>query len=63
MNNTEREQWIMNDEQLYGWYKSSNISLRRFIQANIEIITGVIKYRLDCHEDYTKNTKSTKNTY
>ena len=56
MNNTEREQWVMNDEQLYGWYKSSNISLGRFIRANEEIITGVIKYRLECGEDYTKNT-------
>ena len=56
MNNTEREQWVMNDEQLYGWYKSSNISLGHFIRANEEIITGVIRYRLECGEDYTKNT-------
>ena len=55
MNNTERELWVMNDEQLYGWYKSSRIILRRFIKANQEIIDGVIKYRLECGENYEKN--------
>ena len=55
MNNTERELWVMNDEQLYGWYKSSRIILRRFVKANQEIIDGVIKYRLECGENYEKN--------
>lgn len=34
MNNTEREQWIDNDEGLYNWWKRSKLSKRKFIQEN-----------------------------
>lgn len=34
MNNTEREQWIDNDEGLYRWWKSSRLSKREFIKQN-----------------------------
>ena len=50
LNNIEREQWVMNDIQLYSWFKETNISISKFIYANKEIIDGVIKYRVDCGE-------------
>ena len=34
MNNTEREQWIDNDEGLYNWWKSSRLNKRAFIKVN-----------------------------
>lgn len=34
INNADREQWIDNDEGLYGWWKSSRMSKREFIRAN-----------------------------
>lgn len=34
MNNTEREQWIDNDEGLYDWWRSSRLSKREFIKQN-----------------------------
>lgn len=34
MNNTEREQWIDNDEGLYNWWKRSKLSKRKFIQES-----------------------------
>lgn len=34
MNNTEREQWVDNDEGLYNWWKRSKLSKRKFIQEN-----------------------------
>ncbi len=38
MNNTERSQWIDNDEGLYNWWRSSHLSKRQFIQEyRIEI--------------------------
>ena len=44
MNNTEREQWINNDEDLYNWFKSSRQSMTRFIKENkAEIDACIIK--------------------
>ncbi len=47
MNNTEREQWIDNDEGLYDWWRGSGLSKRAFIKENraeidecIENVTG-----------------------
>ena len=34
MNDTERDEWIDNDEGLYGWWKSSGESKQNFIRAN-----------------------------
>ena len=34
MNNRERAQWIDNDEELYGWKRSSGLSMRNFIREN-----------------------------
>ncbi len=47
MNNTERTQWIDNDEGLYNWWRSSRQSKAQFIKDNraeidaaIENVTG-----------------------
>lgn len=34
MNDTEREQWIDNDEGLYLWWKGSRQSMRAFVREN-----------------------------
>lgn len=34
LNNRERELWVMNDEGLYNWWKSSRLSMRNFIREN-----------------------------
>lgn len=43
MNNSEREQWIDNDEGLYNWWKSSKLSKRKFIQENRQEIDKAIE--------------------
>jgi len=42
MNNTERNQWIDNDEGLYNWWRSSRLSKTKFIKNNREEIDAVI---------------------
>lgn len=42
MNNTEREQWIDNDEGLYDWWRGSRLSKREFIKQNRAEIDEVI---------------------
>lgn len=42
MNNTDREQWIDNDEGLYNWWKSSRLSKRAFIKENRAAIDEAI---------------------
>lgn len=42
MNNSEREMWIRNDEGLYRWWKSTRLSMRKFIQEyKVEIDTAI----------------------
>ena len=43
MNNRERELWIMNDEGLYNWFKSSRLSLHNFIKEFRNQIDGIIE--------------------
>jgi len=42
MNNTERIQWIDNDEVLYSWWRSSRQSKSKFIKENREEIDRCI---------------------
>ena len=42
MNNTEREQWIDNDEGLYNWWRGSGLSKRAFIKENRAEIDAAI---------------------
>lgn len=34
MNNSERKDWINNDEGLYCWWKSSRLPMGKFIKEN-----------------------------
>lgn len=43
MNNNERAQWINNDEGLYNWWKSSRLSMTKFISENREEIDACIE--------------------
>lgn len=43
MNNTEREQWIDNDEGLYNLWRASGLSKRNFIKENKTLIDEVIE--------------------
>jgi hypothetical protein len=42
MNDTERAQWIDNDEGLYDWWRSSRQSKRAFIRENRAEIDAAI---------------------
>lgn len=42
INDTDRRQWINNDEGLYNWYCSSRLSMRKFIRENRAEIDEVI---------------------
>jgi hypothetical protein len=42
INNTDREQWIANDEGLHDMRRRSRLSLREFIRENRTIIDEVI---------------------
>ena len=46
MNDTERELWVMNDEGLYHWWKSTRKPLRAFIRENRDEITQAIERAL-----------------
>lgn len=43
MNNTERSQWVDNDEGLYNWWRSSRQSKRAFVRENRDEIDKAIK--------------------
>lgn len=43
MNDTEREQWVNNDEGLYNWQRRSRLSMRAFVRANRAEIDAAIE--------------------
>ena len=47
MNDTERQQWIENDEGLYDWQRSSRLPMREFIRQNRADIDACIKPVVD----------------
>ena len=47
MNDTEREQWVNNDEGLYSWWRSSRLSMRAFIRENRAELTNCIQRALN----------------
>ena len=47
MNDQEREMWVMNDEGIYRWWKSSRKSMRAFIKENREQLTRIILAAID----------------
>jgi hypothetical protein len=42
LNDDERQQWILNDEGLYSWQRSSRLSMREFIRQNRAEIDAAI---------------------
>ena len=47
MNDTERRQWIANDEGLYNWQRYSRLNMRDFIRQNRAEIDAAIKQVVD----------------
>jgi len=43
MNNNERELWLLNDEALYNFWKSTRLSKREFLKKYKENIDQYIK--------------------
>jgi hypothetical protein len=43
VNDSERSQWVDNDEGLYNWWRSSRQSKRQFIRENRKEITAAIE--------------------
>lgn len=46
MNDRERRLWVLNDEGLYNWHRSSRKPLNQFIRKNREEIDFVIRRAL-----------------
>lgn len=44
--NEERRLWVMNDEGLYRWWKSTGLSMSEFIKQNKAEINAAIKRAL-----------------
>ncbi len=42
MNDQEREQWVLNDEGLYRWWRCSGMGMRRFLRRNRADIDAAI---------------------
>lgn len=42
LSNREREQWILNDEGLYNWFRSDRDPMSKFISENREEIDKII---------------------
>lgn len=43
LNDTDRSQWIDNDEGLYSWWKSTRLPKARFIKENrAELTTAIL---------------------
>ena len=47
MNRAERENWVLNDEPLYGWFRGSGLSMSAFLKRHRETLDAAIKRRLD----------------
>ena len=43
MNDTEREEWVRNDEGLYRMYQRSRLSMRHFVKKNRQLIDEIIQ--------------------
>lgn len=46
LNNEERRLWTLNDEGLYNWFRSTRLSMTKFIKENREEIDKHIKKAL-----------------
>lgn len=46
MNDSDREEWVYNDEHLYNWWLSSGIGIKAFVKANRHQLTEYINRKL-----------------
>lgn len=46
MNDRDRELWVLNDEGLYLWWKSTRLPIRRLIRENRQELTDCINRAL-----------------
>jgi hypothetical protein len=51
MNDREREQWILNHEGLYNWWKSTKLGMKRFLLAHRAEVDNEIKKIIDQHAE------------
>lgn len=42
LNDADRREWVMNDEGLYQWWRSSRIGLSAFVRENRDELTRII---------------------
>lgn len=47
MNNKEREMWVLNDEDLYNWWKSTKLSMTRFLKDKRLLVDKYINALID----------------
>jgi hypothetical protein len=47
MNDRERELWVMNDEGLYTWWRSTKLSMRGFLRENRKELDSYINKTLN----------------
>ncbi len=47
LNNEDRRQWILNDEGLYNWHRSTRLPMAQFIRENREELDRCILNVLD----------------
>jgi len=45
MNNEERRLWVLNDEELYTWFKGTHLSMTEFLKENREELDKCIPSR------------------
>ena len=43
MNDRERQDWIMNDEALYLWWRASGLSMRSFLRCKRSLLDDYIR--------------------
>jgi len=55
MNDTERKNWVMNDEGLYMWWQDSRMSLTEFVRRNRKDIDNAIDSVLHPQEGWRQD--------
>lgn len=60
MNDTERQQWVDNDESLYYWQRASAMSKRDFIRENRTAIDAHIHKQMHRYDGNGRETEEYK---
>lgn len=46
MDDNERRLWVLNDEGLYNWWKSTGVGVYRFVRENRKELTKIINRKM-----------------